>query len=81
MNDNGEATRPDDGYQATTSAALKLLRLRRIGLKPGLSDLEPGTTIAFVLWVIQPSPVVPFKFSVAAFATSLSELAELCCGR
>jgi len=65
-------------HHATTSAELKLLRRRRTLLSPGLSDLDPGTTIALGLFVIHASEAVPAILSVAAEATSLRELVVLC---
>jgi hypothetical protein len=60
-------------YHATTSAELKLLRRRRTFLRPGLSDLDPGTTTALALFVIHASDAAAAFLSVAAEATSLSE--------
>jgi len=45
----------DKAFHATTSAALKLLRRRRMLLKFGLSDLEPAVTTAATLLVIHES--------------------------
>ena len=59
--------------QATTSAELKLLRLRRTFLRPGRPDF--GTTTAATLFATQASGV-----AVAGrlrFATSLNE--DVCC--
>ena len=55
---------------ATTSAALKLLRLLRIGLKLGRSDFEPGLTTADALFVIQSAACA--AFTTAAIATGVS---------
>ncbi len=46
--------------QPTISAALKLLRRRRTGRKPGLSDLDLGTTTAEALFVIQSDACAAF---------------------
>jgi len=67
---------PSQKGHATTSAALKLLRLRLTLLNPGLSVLDAGITNLLVLFVIHASNAVPGRFSVAAAATSVNELAE-----
>lgn len=64
---------------ATTSAELKLLRLRRTLLSPGRADFVAGTTTADALFVIQASDVVPARLTVA-FATSLKDDVWVGCG-
>jgi hypothetical protein len=71
-------SRKSGWHYATTSAELKLLRRRRTLLKPGLSDLDPGTTTALGLFVIHASEAAPAILSVAAEATSFSEFVALC---
>lgn len=62
------------GYQATTSAELKLLRLRRTLLSPGRVDLDAGTTTAAVLVATQASELrVPLRLKLFTFTTSLSD--------
>lgn len=65
-------------HHATTSAELKLLRRRRTLLNPGLSDLDPGTTTALALFVIQASDAASAILSVVTEATSLREFVALC---
>lgn len=57
---------------ATTSAELKLLRLRLTLLNPGRADFVAGTTTADALFVIHASDAVPARLTVA-FATSLKD--------
>lgn len=62
------------GYQATTSAELKLLRLRRTLLSPGRVDFDAGTTTAAVLFATQASELrVPLRLKPFTVATSLSD--------
>ena len=67
MEKHGRTAR-SHGLYATTSAELKLLRLRLTLLNPGLSDFVPGLTTALELVFIQASGVPlfaqPFPFSV-----------------
>ena len=59
-------------YHATTSAELKLLRLRLTLLSPGRSDLVAGNTTTDALFVIHASDVVPTLLTVA-FVMSLND--------
>lgn len=64
---------------ATMSAALKLLRRRRIARGPGLPDLPAGTTTAAALFVIQePGAVDPAALrGGTATGVSCTEAVEL----
>lgn len=66
--------------QATTSAELKLLRLRLTLLSPGRADFVAGTTTAEAFVVIQASEAAPPRLRVAALATSLSDDTWVGCG-
>jgi len=63
--------------QATTSAELKLLLRRRMGLKPGLEDLSAEMTTTLGLFVTQASLASPTLSVAPAPTTSSMFLATL----
>jgi len=62
----------NEWHHATTSAELKLLRLRLTLLSPGRADFVAGTITADGLLVSHASDVLPVRFTVV-FATSLND--------
>jgi hypothetical protein len=63
-------------HHATTSAALKLLRRRLIGRRPGRSDLVPGTTTAAALCVIQSDACAALTMAAIAAGLSCTEVVD-----